>query len=132
MKFATASFRTVPCCGPRALHQSCFNPDTIRDNFSLLAQVGTSGIIFYGGGDASADSESSKGSIGKTIQRLKHWSSHLSQEVRIQRTPGSSGPKRSKYADDPHPETITLKWVDVDNLIGDLRKSAAELQELTK
>jgi hypothetical protein len=63
----------------------------------------------------------------KAIPTLRHWAFHLSQEMRTARKAvlDTSGPDRfSKYVDDPHPETITLKWADVDNLVQVLRTIA--------
>ena len=39
----------------------------------------------------------------------------------------------SKYVDEPHPVTITLKWADIDNnLVQVLRSIANDLQKFTK
>jgi hypothetical protein len=71
----------------------------------------------------------------KAIPSLRHWSFVLSQEMCAAQKAAldTSGPhKFSGYVDDPHPETITLKWADVDNLVQVLRTIANELQQFTK
>jgi hypothetical protein len=55
----------------------------------------------------------------KAIARLRQWAFHLDQEMRPHRS------SESKYRD---PEILTLKWIDIETLIADLRKCANDLQ----
>jgi hypothetical protein len=71
----------------------------------------------------------------KAIQRLGFWVDHLNREMRTQQRAANSSvvpDRHSKYVDDPHPEIITLRWAEVEQLIAALRSTAAELQKFTK
>jgi len=69
---------------------------------------------------------------GRVIISLRRWAEHLRKELVAQRSQSEPPTPRSKYSSDPDlPETITLRWIDVENLMYELRRHATELSQFT-